>query len=121
MKEYLSKMKRLKQEFHYRGILSALLGAFVYSMLAFLPIWLILGSITTLYMHRLALMSTFISLTFALFLYVFWYLVGLALKLKKPDHSVDIKYLNLVHLLATESILLIAVIVYFTVIMPRIF
>lgn len=121
MKEYLTKMKRLKHEFHIRGILSSLLGAFVYSMLAFLPLWLILGSITTLMMHRLALMSMIISISFACFLYVFWYLVGLALKLKKPDHSVDIKYLNLVHLLFSESVLLALVIVYFTVIMPRIF
>ncbi|MDP2426288.1 MAG: hypothetical protein U1C51_06670 [Candidatus Izemoplasmatales bacterium] len=121
MREYIQKIKRLKHEFGLVGILSALFGGFVFSTLLFLPILLILGSITTLYMHILGIMSSMIWLTFFLYVFVFFRLVKQAFLLKNPQSTVDYPYLFKVHVIITEIIVFILGVIYFVVLMPRIF
>lgn len=121
MKEYRSKLKRLRQEYKTSELLSALFGALVYSLLVSLPVWLILGSITTLYMHRLTFLSFLIYVSFIASSGVFWYLFSMACKLKKPDNSVDFRYLSVVHFLFTQIPLGVLAMLYFTWLMPTIF
>jgi hypothetical protein len=118
MKEYLAKSRRLKHEYGTLGILSALFGAFTFTTLAFLPILIVLGEIASLYLHVIPTMSALIWIVVALAVIVFNKLFRTALRLKKPDTSVDLDFLTKVHTTVMLLLVFVLGIVYLIWLMP---
>jgi len=118
IKQYLLEVKKMRDFYGYRALLSALLGAFVFSTLAFLPLLIILVEVTSLFLHFISFMSVIITGTLGLYVFVMNRLFIKALKLKKQDSDVDYKFLFLVHTVLGEIIVFIAGLVFLIWLMP---
>jgi len=118
MKEYLAKTRRLKHEFGAWGIVSALFGAFTFTTLAFLPVLIVLGEIASLYLHIIPTMSALIWIVVATTVIVFNKLFRTALRLKKPDTTVDLDFLTRVHTTVMLLVVFVLGIVYLIWLMP---
>lgn len=118
MKEYKAKFARLIAAYGYKGVASAVLGGFVFATLIFLPLFIALGEIASLYLHVIALMSAIIWAVSELYVFVFCLLVRQALVLKTKDSGVDHDYLFRVHWILLSALVVLAGLVYFIWLMP---
>lgn len=118
MAEYKAKFMRLVDVYGWKGIASAVLGGFVFATLLFLPLFIAIGEIASLYLHVIALMSAIIWAMSELYVFVFCMLVKQAFVLKNKDSGVDHDYLFKVHWIGLSAFVVLAGLVYFIWLMP---
>lgn len=95
MKKYLLLWKDLKEEFENKDIIDAFFGAFIYSFILAIPLFLAMAQIISVYMYRLNLWIftlLFIVLCLNYLLHRWW---KKALHLKKPNITTDLNILFL--------------------------
>lgn len=117
MKEIRKTWKSLKEDFTTSEIFDALLGAFILSTILFIPVFLALIEITSIYLYRLTFWSFMIII--ALFGYIIFihFLWRKSLKLKNPGHKTDIlKFFIKTTIIINTIILILGMLVIFVLI-----
>lgn len=113
--------KSLRSEYSIWNIIDAFLGAFLYAFLLFVPVFLALLELITVYMYLLTFFSFMIII--ALFglvfvMHLFW---KKSLSLKNPEHKTDIKMLFVKNTLIVNGVILIIGILVIYVLLPILF
>jgi len=118
IKKYLVNIKILFQEYTIKEILSAILGAFVYTNFITIVTLLAIGQIVSIYLYYLTYWVILIIIVMALLNYIFHSMIIKALKLKKPDSEVDIILISLVHQIVIDILFVIIGVLFIFVFIP---
>lgn len=118
LKSYLLERNKLSQEVSFKERLDALLGAFTYATLFFLPVFLILAEILIVYFYLLYPLVILLIFAFMLYVVVMTRLYQKALLLKKPDLQADMRKITFVNQIIINSIVLVIGLLILFVMIP---
>jgi hypothetical protein len=118
MKKLQIEWQAFRAEFGIRALLDALLGAFLYATLLFIPVFLVLGELNIVFMYLKYPLFVLILVAEMGYVVVFHHLVKQALLLKKPDCVTHPGHLIRVSAIVWLAFSLVAGLVFLIILIP---
>jgi hypothetical protein len=118
MSKYIELYSKIFEEFSVKEIISAILGAFVYTSFITVPFIIIMGQVISVYLYLLTYWVVLIIIVMILLNYVFHHLIKQSLKLKHPEFKTDINPLILTNQIIIDIIFVIIGLLFLFVWIP---
>ena len=118
MSKYIELYSKIFEEFSVKEIISAILGAFVYTSFITVPFVIIMGQVISVYLYLLTYWVVLIIIVMILLNYVFHHLIKQSLKLKHPEFKTDINPLILTNQIIIDIIFVIIGLLFLFVWIP---
>jgi len=118
MKKYLEMTKSYKEEFTTKEILSAIYGAFVFTLLIALPALAAIGQIISVYLYYLTFWVVLLIIVMILLNMLFHHFLKKALVLKKSEIKTDLNTLFLIDQIIIDIIFVIIGFLFIFVFIP---
>lgn len=110
--------RKLREVFSTDDILDAFFGALLFTFVLFIPVFLILGEMITVYMYRLTFLIILIIIALFCFVFVLHYFWRRSLTLKNPEHKINIKKKFLKSSLIVNSVIMVLGVIFILFIVP---
>ena len=118
-------MNRLKyewltfiKEYGWKALLDAFFGGLVFSTIVFIPVFVILGELISVFMHLKYYLFALVTLGVMAYFFLINKLTLQALQMKKKEHVSHPEYLIRIHALVWMGIALLFGIIFMVVLIP---